>query len=169
MPLKTTPLNTSSSTAGPKSTTTRIIAGTATPGLSCTQPTSPSMNGCWTVDLVEYPSRSRTKTLRGVTIILRRKAPIPTAMPAPIPDRSPPLGRENPRGAREYPIFLPKLRIQVTASQNTPITIPATAASNKTTESNVSCGSAIRAAEVDVLRGPSAGDVPQEPFLYGSR
>ena len=27
--------------------------------------------------------------------------------PAPMPARNPPLGRENPRGAREYPTFLP--------------------------------------------------------------
>ena len=40
-------------------------------------------------------------TLRGVTIILRKKAPMPTAIPAPIPARAPPRGRENPKGARE--------------------------------------------------------------------
>src|ERR671920_443900 len=60
-------------------------------------------------------------------------------------------------------------RSNETASQNIPTTIPATAASNNTTESNVPCGSAICASNVDVIRGPSVGGVPQEPFLYGDR
>src|SRR5215207_4959270 len=61
------------------------------------------------------------------------------------------------------------LRSNKTASQNIPTTIPATAASNNRTESNVPCGSAICASNVDVIRGPSVGGVPQEPFLYGDR
>src|SRR5215208_6986165 len=60
-------------------------------------------------------------------------------------------------------------RTNETASQNIPTTIPATAASNKATESNVPCGSAICASNVDVIRGPSVGDVPHKPFLYGGR
>src|SRR5215218_8139478 len=47
-------------------------------------------------------------------------------------------------------------RSNETASQNIPTTIPATAASNNTTESNVPCRSSVRG-------------VPQEPFLYGDR
>src|SRR5215210_5431174 len=56
-------------------------------------------------------------------------------------------------------------RSNETASQNIPTTVPATAASNNTTESNVPCGSAICASNVDVIRGPSVGGVLQEPFL----
>src|SRR5215212_1341099 len=99
----------------------------------------------------------------------RSTAPAPTAKPARIPARNPPLGRENPRGAREYPIFLPKLRIHVTASQKPPITAAAANESTRMTESNVSCESAICALNVDVIRGPSVASVSQEPFLYGGR
>ena len=64
-----------------------------------------------------------------------------------------PLGRENPRGAREYPTFLPRLRIKETASQNPPTTAPAATASITTNESNASCESPICASEVDLDPG----------------
>src|ERR687889_1212738 len=60
-------------------------------------------------------------------------------------------------------------RSNETASQNIPTTIPATAASNRTTESNVPCGSAICTSNVDVIWGPSIRGVPQESLLYGGR
>src|SRR5215211_5221377 len=96
-------------------------------------------------------------------------APTPTAIPVPTPARIPPRGRENPRGVREYPTFLPKLRIHVTASQNPPITAPTASEYNTTTESNTSCESAICASHVDFVRAPSVASVPQEPLLYGGR
>src|SRR5919112_5053171 len=105
--------------------------------------------------------------LIGFTIMPRSTAPTPTAIPAPIPARNPPLGRENPRGASEYPTFLPRLRIQKTASQNPPTTAPAAPAPNIMNESKASRESAICASKVDSIRGPSVTGVPQQPFLYG--
>src|SRR5918995_2615110 len=105
--------------------------------------------------------------LIGFTIMPRSTAPTPTAIPAPIPARNPPLGRENPRGASEYPTFLPRLRIQKTTSQNPPTTVPTAAAPNTTNESNASCVSTICASNVDSIRGPSVAGVSQESFLYG--
>src|SRR5215207_2443257 len=96
-------------------------------------------------------------------------APTPTAIPAPIPTRKPPRGRENPRGAREYPTFLPKLCIHATTSQNPTTTATAATEYNTTIESNASCESAIRASHVDFVRGPPVAGVPQEPLLYGGR
>src|SRR5918994_2800543 len=107
--------------------------------------------------------------LIGFTIIPRSTAPTPTAFPAPLPARNPPLGRENPRGASEYPTFLPRLRIQKTASQNPPTTAPAAPAPSTMNESNASRESTICASKVDFVRGPSVAGVSQEPFLYGSR
>src|SRR5215212_1799786 len=107
--------------------------------------------------------------LSGVTIILRSRAPTPTAIPAPIPARNPPLGRENPRGAQECSNFLPKLCSNETASQKPPITAAATNESSRTTESSASCESAICASNVDVFRDPFVASVLQEPFLYGGR
>jgi hypothetical protein len=99
--LKTAPRKTSSSTAGPKITTTKKIAGTATPGLSSTQCTRARMKGPWTVLSVEYPRRSRMKALAAFMGKLAITAPTPTATPTPVPARIPPLGRRNPRGASE--------------------------------------------------------------------
>src|SRR5829696_2831085 len=107
--------------------------------------------------------------LIGFTIMPRSTAPTPTATPAPIPARNPPLGRENPRGASEYPAFLPRLRIQKTASQNPPTTVPTAAAPKTTNASNASCESTICASNVDSIRGPSVACVSQESFLYGGR
>src|SRR5215207_9639164 len=107
--------------------------------------------------------------LIGFTIKPRSTAPTPTAIPAPTPARNPPLGRENPRGASEYPTFLPRLRIQKTASQNPPTTVPTAAAPKTTNESNASCESTICASNVDSIRGPSVACVSQESFLYGGR
>src|SRR5215212_5241710 len=101
--------------------------------------------------------------------MLSSTAPTPTAIPAPIPARIPPRGRENPRGAREYPTFLPKPRSHKTASQKNPITAAAANVSTRTVESKASCASAMRALDVDVFRGPSVAGVSQEPLLYGGR
>src|SRR5215211_9555919 len=99
--------------------------------------------------------------------MLRSRAPTPTAIPAPIPARIPPCGRENPRDAREYPTFLPKLRSSETASQKPPITAAAANVSIRTSQSNASRESAICALNVDVVRGPYVTSILQEPFLYG--
>src|SRR5215208_3369679 len=99
--------------------------------------------------------------------MLSSTIPTPTAIPAPIPARMPSRGRENPRGAREYPTFLPKPHSHKMASQKNPITAAAAKVSTTTVESNASCESAICALDVDVFRGPSVAGVSQKPLSYG--
>src|SRR5918993_2974304 len=96
-------------------------------------------------------------------------AKAPTNNPRKIPPGKPPSGRENPRGAREYPTLFPKLLIRRTESQNPPTTNPATAASRATTESKAPCDSPTSAPEVDVIRDPSVAGILQEPPLHGIR
>src|SRR5215203_1303113 len=96
-------------------------------------------------------------------------AKAPTNNPRKIPPGTPPSGRENPRGAKEYPILFPKLLIRRTESQNPPTTNPATAASRATTESKAPCDSPTSAPEVDVIRDPSVAGIVQEPPLHGIR
>src|SRR5215207_319813 len=96
-------------------------------------------------------------------------AKAPTNNPRKIPPGTPPSGRENPRGAKEYPTLFPKLLIRRTESQNPPTTNPATAASRPTTESKAPCDSPTSAPEVDVIRDPSVVRIIQEPPLYGIR